>query len=154
MPSRPMPITEGRFRRVHGGFPHCGIVELSVEPSDSPTDISVQCSGAGWIRQGSLEDASADGYDDWKRGAVRGVEFALTVADQRAVVVIRRITGMITDTNPSIVAGAAALAIWDALEFTSDETVITTMESVVFRGWKRDNSDIPTVNELLCRTTI
>ena len=148
-----MPITEGRFRRIHGGLPHCGIVELSVEPSDLPTNISVECSGTGWIRQGSLEDASADGYDDWKQGAVRGVEFALTVADQRADVVIRRITGMVTDTNASVTAGAAALAVWNAFEFSPDQTVIATMESVIFRGWKRDNSDIPTVNELLGRTT-
>ena len=142
-----MTTAEGRFRTIHGGVPHCAIVEVRVTDS-SKSNIEVECNGKGWERQGSLEDASESGYTDWKMGARRGAEFALQIANSTSDVTIKRITGMITDTNPSTVCGATVFAVWNALEFVPDEKTVTTLESVVVLGWKRQNDDIPTMDEL------
>ncbi len=148
-----MAVVEGRFLRVSDQLPHCAIVELDVDTNAGGTHIADHCTGDGWVAQGYLENASAKGYDDWKAGARVGVEFALQVANVTANVVIRRITGMLTDTNPSIVAAAAANAIWDAVEFSPSSEAIACMESVVFQSWPRDHDYVPTVAELLGRTT-
>jgi|GEM_PF-2467187 len=143
-----MAIAEGRFRRIHNGVPHCAIVEATVIPTENETLIAIDCQGKGWERQGWLEDASPIGYDDWKAGAARGAEFALNIAQRTANVTINRITGMITDTNPSTVCGAAAHAVWNALSYMPDGHVVKTMDDIVFRGWKRSSDDIPTIEEL------
>jgi hypothetical protein len=77
-----MTVAEGRFRRIHDGVPHCAIVEATVVPTAAETSITVECKGNGWERQGWLEDASAIGYEDWKAGATRGVQFALEIAQR------------------------------------------------------------------------
>ena len=48
--------------------------------------------------------AEPAGYDDWKQGAVLGAKFALAAVKASSSVV--EITGLTTDTNPSIVAAA------------------------------------------------
>ena len=99
-----------------------------------------------------MEDASETGYDDWKLGARRGAEYALHIANSTSDVKIIRITGLITDTNPSTVCVAAAFAVWKALDFVPDEQIVTTMESVVVLVWKRNNDDIPSMDELRGKT--
>lgn len=120
---------------------------MVVTPS-SLTNISIDCSGKEWKRQGDLEDASEAGYDDWKQGARRGAEFALHVMGATANVTICRITGRIIDTNPSTVCAASAFAIWNALNYIPKEAVTKTMESVVSQGWKRPVNDVPSITEL------
>lgn len=143
-----MSIAEGKFRRIHKGIPHCAIVEAKVIPTATETSITMDCRGAGWQRQGCLEDAPLIGYDDWKAGAVRGSQFALDVAKQSAHVTILRITGMITDTNPSTVCGAAAHAVWKALAYAPDNKALNAMDEVVLRGWERPGNYVPTIEEL------
>ena len=38
---------------------------------------------------------------------------------------------------------------WNALGFVPDKKTVTTMESVIVLGWKQQNDDIPTMDELL-----
>lgn len=51
-------------------------------------------------------------------------------------VTIVRILGMTTDTNPTIVAAAAADATWNALGFAPRASVRQRVESVVLRSWE------------------
>jgi hypothetical protein len=146
-----MHIVEGRFRRIHNGVPYCAIVELVVATDVSSTSVVDDCSGGGWRAQGYIEEVPADGYDDWKAGARKGAEFALSVASQSALVVIRRIAGLTTDTNPSIAAAAAADAVSRGLTFTPPSEIVAAMESVVFKSWDRDFDFVPTVSELAGR---
>jgi hypothetical protein len=96
------------------------------------------CSGAGWVRQGAIEEASADGYAEWKAGAVAGVGFALRVAGARDCGVrVVLIEGMTSDTNATIVAAAAARAVWRALEFTPPSEVVATIDAEVLGSWTR-----------------
>jgi hypothetical protein len=73
------------------------------------------------------------------------VAFALSVAGDPAVrVVITKIEGLSgTDTNPTIVGAAAALAMWRALGFEPPSEVIERLEAVVFESWRRPLDEIP-----------
>ena len=110
-------LAEGKVAEVIGGFYHFAIVEVEVEPSPV-TEVSIHCSGDGWVRQGSLEDAAADGYDAWKAGAESGILFALRQMDSTARVRIERVTGTATDTNATCCAVAAAKAVWSGLTYS------------------------------------
>jgi hypothetical protein len=135
---------EGKFARVHNGLPYAARVTVTVEEPSAQPDILFSCSGKGWIRQGYLEEVPAVGYDSWKAGARAGIEYALSKAGVgTARVEVVKIVGMITDTNPSVVGAAAAIAIWKALEFEPPEEVISSMEAVVFGNWQRSHDEVP-----------
>src|SRR5262249_48601975 len=119
-------------------------VTLSLESPSSQPGIQFRCSGGGWIAQGYLEEVPAVGYDDWKAGAKAGIEHALAVAHPAATrVEVTRIVGMLTDTNPSVVGAAAALATWKGLAFEPPSEVIQALESVVFGSWERPYDAVP-----------
>jgi hypothetical protein len=128
---------EATIRRIRNGLLHFAEVELHLESPSVVPGIEFHCAGEGWIRQGQIEDVPSTGYDDWKAGARIGVEFALSVvAAPPTRVLIDRISGLTTDTNPTIVGGAAALAVWKALAFSPPPDVLERLETVVFASWR------------------
>lgn len=140
---------EGRFARQKDGAGYAARVLIALQTDSKVPGITFCCAGEGWFAQGYLEDATADGYNDWKAGAKAGIEFALQVVQVSDVrVVVKRITGMTTDTNPTIVAAAAAKAVWSALDFEAPENVTQRMENLVFSSWQRSHDAVPTVLEL------
>jgi hypothetical protein len=139
-----MTPVEGVFARCKNGLPFAARVTVSIEPTASQSSIVFRCSGDGWIGQGYLEEVPAFGYDDWKAGAKAGVEHALAVAEVAAArVEVIKIVGMLTDTNPSVVGAAAALATWKALSFEPPADVMEGLESVVFSSWQRPCDAVP-----------
>ena len=132
------------FKRIKGSIPHFACVALEVDYATATSSIDLECSGEGWIEQGYLEEVSADGYDDWKAGARVGIEFALKFARlTQARVVVRKITGLTTDTNPTIVGAAAAIATWNAIGYTPAQEVLERLEGSVFVSWSRGANAIP-----------
>ncbi|WP_395146043.1 hypothetical protein [Armatimonas sp.] len=135
-----------RFARIKNGLPYAAVVSLTLMPNATEQRIEISCDGdprAG-LSQGNIEEATKIGYEDWKSGAQAGVVFALKVADQTMChVQIMRIRGMLTDTNPTIVGAAAALATWEALEFEPPQEVITRLEEQVFSSWSLAWDAIP-----------
>ena len=140
-----MSTADIKFLQVKNGLPHCASVSLSVEcPSESP-EILFRCSGAGFTSQGYIEEVPAVGYEDWKGGARAGISFALSVADRTGCrVEVCMIEGPTTDTNPTIVGYAAALAVWKALGHQPSSEIIEKTESIVFSSWRRPHDEIPT----------
>src|SRR5579863_8866347 len=114
---------EGRFLRQTGGRGFAARVTVDFTTNASSPTIRVDLSGEGWTRQGDLEDASSQGYGDWALGAEYGVAYALRVAGRTdCSVIVSRITGASTDTNPTVVAAAAADAVWKALQYTPPDS--------------------------------
>lgn len=108
------------------------------------TEIRCDCHGAGFVGQGYLEDVPARGYELWKAGARAGVEHALAVAAvSPARVTIKRISGLTTDTNPTVVGAAAALALWRAVGFSPSRDVVERLEAAAFTSWRRPPDEIP-----------
>lgn len=107
--------------------------------------VTISCDGAGFVRQGAIEVVPAHGYDHWKAGARAGVEFALRTAGlTQAGVRVVRIEGLSTDTNPTLVAAAAARAVWLAAGFTPTSEVVARLEQRVLAS---HFEDVPVFDE-------
>jgi hypothetical protein len=137
--------SEAKFARYQNGKGYFARVSLTIEYPSTFLGIDFCCSGCGFFSQGYVEEVTAEGYTDWKAGAKAGVEFALSIAKiLNCHVVITKIEGLdITDTNPTIIGAAAALAIWSALKFEPSKEVIHQLETVVFSSWERSHEEIP-----------
>jgi len=127
---------EGRFLRQYRGKGYAARVTIDMQPTTGPGIITVRCTGTPLFRQGAIEEVPAEGWDDWKAGAVTGVQYALTRANQlNSQVVINRILGTFTDTHPSIIALAAAYAVWRTLGWTPTPEDTQYLESVALAGF-------------------
>jgi hypothetical protein len=132
------------IKKAKGELLYFADVEPSVESSSDTLHVEFACSGKGFTSQGYFEDASAVGYDDWKNGSRVGATFALSIAGRpAATVVVNRITGLGTDTNPTIVAVAAAQAVWSALGFVPSDEIARSLEAKMFGNFGRGPDHVP-----------
>ena len=139
-----MATAVGKFARWMGERGFFAEVAVEVESPSATPGIEVRLSESGWILEFYIEDIPVTGDTAWNEGARIGAEYALSVANtQSARVVITRISGMTTDTNPSVVAAASALAVWTALNFTPTNEVIACVETVVFNSWRQSPDALP-----------
>lgn len=140
-----MQTADIRFGRYKSGLPYAAHVVLEVERPASTPGVDFSCSGQGFRSQGHIEEVPATGYDHWKDGAKVGISFALSAAGTTDCrVKVTKIEGLSTDTNPTIVAYAAALAVWKALGFEPPKELVEKLEALVFTSWKRPYDEIPT----------
>jgi hypothetical protein len=64
--------------------------------------------------------------------AEAGIEFALkNVGSAHVRVIVNKITGLTTDTTPTLVAVVAAIATWNAIGFTPSQEVMERMERMI-----------------------
>jgi hypothetical protein len=142
-----MPSAQAKFARIRDKLPHFAEVAVEVELSHPPSDVTFDCQGEGWLGQGYIDDVPASGggyYEGWKAGAREGAFFALRASEVTARVRVTRISGLLTDTNPSIVAMAAALAVWRALSLQEPPSwAVERLESVVFGSWQQGPDFVP-----------
>lgn len=144
-----MSTAQAKFARYRDGLPHFAEVEVEVDMWDRRSVVETRCSGMGWSAQGHVEDVPARGggyYDAWEAGARVGAMFAMQAAEVNGRVSVVRISGLLTDTNPSIVAMAAALAVWRALGVEKPPSwAVETLESRVFGSWEHGLEHVPTL---------
>jgi hypothetical protein len=139
-----MLIAHAKFARFRNGLGHFAEVAVRLETPSPTPGIELCCAGTGYAPQGYFFDVSSKNFDDWKAGARAGVAFALSVAVTPAArVLIDRISGLVTDTNPIIIGGAAALAIWKALAFSPPPDVLERLEATVLTSWQRPANHVP-----------
>ncbi|HYG78386.1 MAG TPA: hypothetical protein VEK08_25515 [Planctomycetota bacterium] len=126
---------EAKFVKFSGGLMHFAEVAVCIEKSDTSSIIKFDCSGKGFYSQGHVEDATAEGYDDWKAGGKAGALFALSFLPASHLrVVVTRISGLTSDTTPAAVGAATALAIWNALKFVPTTEAVSRLETVVLQS--------------------
>jgi hypothetical protein len=139
-----MTTADIRFGRYKNGLPYAAHIVLDVESPSPAPGTNFSCSGRGFTSQGYIEEVPATGYEDWKGGAEAGVSFALSAAGRSDCRVnVSKIEGLTTDTNPTIVAYAAALAVWKALGFEPAKELVERLEELVFSSWKRPHDELP-----------
>ncbi len=121
------------------------IVTLRLAEASEEPGVTIRCTAPPTVAsQGYIEDAPANGYDDWKQGAALGAEYALEVAGEKArSVVVSRIQGLTTDTNPTVVGAAAALGVWEALGYQPTPEQTQQIERHVFGSWQRPFDALP-----------
>ena len=135
--------TEGNFLRQKGrGF--AARVTIQIECGANAPYTATALRGEGWIRQGDVEEVPSIGYDDWKQGAIIGAEYALKKAEAMdCTVIITRIVGMTTDTNPTIVGAAAINAVWQALNYVPEASEQNRLEAIVLNSWEHEPHTLP-----------
>ena len=136
--------SEGRFLRQTRRGGYAARVSLVIETYSPNPQIEFNCTGEGWTAQGNIEEVPAEGYDDWKGGAVAGIRHAMRQAGRTdCSVSVTRILGMATDTNPSIVAAAAAFAVWDAIEYQPSASQVEFLQETALTSWDKPHDLIP-----------
>lgn len=124
---------KAKIARAKCGFAE---VDLRIDPSGSEAIIEFLCSGSGFTSQGGIEEAPSEGYGDWKSGARVGLEFALASSGATlGAIFVDRIAGLSTDTNPTVVAVAAAHALWNALGFAPSDETSAFLEAKMREAW-------------------
>lgn len=121
------------------------IVTLRLTEASEELGVTIRCTAPPTIAsQGYFEDVPAKGYDDWKQGAALGAEYALEVAGEEArSIVVSRIVGLTTETNPTVVGAAAALGVWEAVGYQPTPEQIQQIERNVFGSWQRPFDALP-----------
>jgi hypothetical protein len=139
-----MATAVGKFARWKGGRGFFAEVAVEVESPSVTPGVELRLTESGWILQCYIEDIPVTGDSAWNEGARIGAEYALSVANtQSARVVITRIAGMATDTNPTVVGAATALAVWAGLSYTPTAEHIARFETVVFNSWRQPPDALP-----------
>jgi hypothetical protein len=141
---------EGRFLVQRGGKGFAARVSIAFERAPGTPRLELACTGPGvWRGQGSLDDVGPHDHLAWQAGARLGAAFALRIAGLAgAGVRIIKIVGMTTDTNPTIVAAAAARAVWAAAGFTPPAGLLARFEAQVFSSCQLDWEALPDFDAL------
>lgn len=95
-----------RWAKQKNSLSYSAIVTLSVHENPSKkNEIIEKYSGHGFTSQGYTESIPLIGYDSWKIGARKGLEYAFSLIDTFWIVELEKIEGRtFLDTNPTIVA--------------------------------------------------
>jgi len=135
-----------KVAKYKGGLPHYGEVMLHIEVTKSNNlELIENYQGDGWIRQGYEETVPNKGYDKWKKGIQNGISYAyaqLKNCSGLKVTVIQA-SGLITDTNPTILGFAASRAVLNKLENSENEEKCKELEHLTFSSWNYDFDSIP-----------
>lgn len=135
---------KGKIARIHNGLLHFAEIELTIRCPAEEMAISFDCHGKGFTSQGYIEVVSAQGYDDWKHGALAGITYALgRCSDRPCNVTVTYLAGLTTDTNPAIVGGAAIQAIWSALQYEPLAEEQAHVNMIVFQSWEQPSDRVP-----------
>lgn len=131
-----------KWFRIKNGITCFAIVELDVKAAANQNTIIEQYNGNGFTSQGYLEDVPDKGYDLWKTGAKRGLEYAFSIIDNYWTVYIKRIAGRtMIDTNPTIVAYTVMRAFFEKINYKLSDSLIDELELFVFDSWNTNNPD-------------
>jgi hypothetical protein len=131
-----------KLAKINGGLGHYGEITVVVEArhADEPTIVEAY-TGAGWERQGYAHTIPDKGFDDWKSAIRMGIEYALRRLDEQSIrVTVKEATGLITDTNATILAYAASRALLENLPNLESQTEKDRFEQLVFSSFNYEDS--------------
>jgi hypothetical protein len=109
-----------------------GRVARQIGASGFYAHVSVECRaplGALGPPACALDDDSVP--RSWRSAAISGAAWALDIANARVICRITTIQGMARDTNPTLMAIAAARAIWTAVEFKPGDALLAKVEQAI-----------------------
>ncbi|QQR87013.1 MAG: hypothetical protein IPJ76_01940 [Flavobacteriales bacterium] len=131
-----------KLAKMKGGLGHYGEITVVVEArlADEPTIVEAY-SGTGWERQGYAHTIPDKGFDDWKSAIRMGIEYALRRLEEQSIrVTVKEATGLITDTNATILAYAASRALLENLPNLESQTEKDRFEQLVFSSFNYEDS--------------
>jgi len=129
----------GKFSRQYQGIGYNALVNVEVAEDTRSLCDDVQFAenwhgyrDNNWV---------GDGDEDWKQGAVLGVQYALHVAEQKGrCVTVISVNGNHTVTNPTIVAAAAIDGVWQGVGYQPRLAEVQWIEEIVFSSWQHPDA--------------
>jgi len=138
--------SEYKVAKIQQGNPYLGEVHLTIElTTNESLEIVENYQGNGFVSQGYEEVIAEKGEHTWKKGVLSGITYAYNklIGNQGLKVTITRVSGLITDTNPTILGFAASRAILTKLEHTECKQDLAILENLVLNSWNDDFEAIP-----------
>lgn len=130
--------TSYKWAKFKNGLSSIAIITLEVEQNSSAKNQIIEnYSGQGFSNQGHIEEVPENGYDSWKTGARKGLEYAFSLIDTYWIVTINKIEGLSTDTNPTIVGYTVLRAFFDKIDHQLSEKRIEILEDFVLSSWAK-----------------
>ena len=93
--------------------------------------VSVECTSPPIEADPPACSFTEDVPDTWRAAAIVGAAWALEIAGARVLCRITAINGMHNDTNPTVVAIAAARAVWAATAFRPSDDLRKQVDDAV-----------------------
>jgi hypothetical protein len=135
-----------KVAKYKDGLPHYGEVILNIELTETNNlELIENYQGDGWISQGYEVIVPHKGYDQWKMGIQNGINYAYKKLKNNngLKVTVVQASGLITDTNPTILGFSASRAILNKLENSENEEKFRELEHLMFSSWNYDFDSVP-----------
>lgn len=138
-----------RWMKVKNGRLHLAVVNLSIERNEIGNVIIENYPDSGYSNNSI--DVGENGWEVWKMGLRKGLEFALSKSSDFWTITINGIEGKpFMDTNPTIIGYAGILAFLKQANIAIEEEVLQRLQEYVFRSWEDNNAEkIPDFNNFM-----
>ena len=128
-----------RLGTVKNAQPFFGevILEIETKPNFEKSQIVEGYQGIGFQSQGYPITVPDKGYDSWKKGIKKGIDYGLKMlSDERKFkITILECTGLVTSTNPIILAFVASRALLNKIDNNESKAELNKLEEAVFSSW-------------------
>lgn len=145
-----MNTSKYKFAKIHhNGKAYLGLIELEFDVNNSDKLIIIEdYQGQGWIGQGHETVISQNGYDSWKKGIKIGLEYSYKKLklQQGLEIKIKRASGLIINTNPTILGYTASRAILNKIEHSETEEEHKQILEEVYSSWDKSLDNLPKFN--------
>jgi len=133
-----------KWVKINNGIGYAAIVTIIVsQNSDGKNVIIEHYKGyEGFVMQGYIAEVAAKGYDSWKMGVKAGLDYGFSLVKNNYTVTIKKIEGMHTSTNPTVVAYTILRAFLDKVGYHLNVDIINTLEEFVLRSWEKPYKEL------------
>lgn len=138
--------SEYTINKVKNRRTYFGMVSLTVELTQTgKLEIEEQFSEKqlSSFSQGQIIAIPKQGFDSWKAGIHKGIEYAYSKIEHKkgVKIIIDSAQGLPTDTNPTIIGMAACKAILEKLPNSVSQHELEQLEAFVFSSWNYEPID-------------
>lgn len=113
-----------RWATVKNGIPNVAIIELFISENDL---------GENFIHESNQN--SKLGFQSWRIGARKGLDYAFSKTKKHWNVHIHSITGTLLDTNPTVVGYTFIKAFFHKINYEINTEEIDKLEDFVSKSW-------------------
>ena len=140
--------SENIVRKIKNGLPHLGKVSLTLKLTEKgilEIEENYPEKKSYGFSQGQKESIPKEGYNDWKKGIRKGIEYAYSKLTENSglKITIESAVGLSTDTNPTIIGFSASRAILEKLPNCESKTEPEKLEKIVYSSWNYEYDAIP-----------
>jgi hypothetical protein len=129
-----------RWMKYKSGKSYFAIVNLDIIKNETGNEIIENYSGNGYSNHSI--DVGKEGMETWKKGLIKGLEFALLHSSDFWTITINKVEGKpVTDSNPAIIGYVGILSFSEQTRVEISAEIIDNLEDFVFHSWNGNNAE-------------